>query len=432
MSLQPSSAPDHGDEARRDLKPETQQRRERRQLYLRCLLSDAEYEIYGFDRSHVDYSYMMNFLTVHDLRNHFRPALNDDAWKAVLDNKWFFHLHFGRLGVPLPETYGVYQPGGGIDLLGRPLGTPETLRALLEEVRPATLVIKPMGGIMGHGVLMLSQVNYHGFNISAVTNTGRTLTFEEIAAKLDTPPNIVYRMTSYRLALPGYILQARVGQHPLLSSLAPDTTNTVRVVTFRDRSDRVHVQFTILRAGRKGNTADNWEQGGVSIGVDRGTGVMVRGVLKPKYGGAWMESHPDSGVVFAGSQLPFWQEVIDLCSRAATATPGLRSIGWDVAITPTGPVLIEGNPDWDLPMVQVHTRGLLQPDVRRQLADFGLAFPEETLPPFRFQKWRERRRDIRLSRDTPTRPQRMLQLLLDPPQLYRKIAARVTRFSTRR
>jgi len=55
-------------------------------------------------------------------------------------------------------------------------------------------------------------------------------------------------------------------------------------------------------------------------------------------------------------------------------------VGWDVALTPAGPVLIEGNPDWDLPMVQVHTRGLLQPEVRKQLARFGITYPENTLP----------------------------------------------------
>jgi hypothetical protein len=413
------------------VKSEAQQRRERRSLYLRCMMTDVEYEIYGFNRRLVDYSYMMNFLTIHDLRHHFRPALNDNAWKAVLDHKWFFQLHYGRLGIPLPETYGVYQPGGGVDIHGQPLGTAEALRALLEEIRPASLVIKPMGGIMGKGILILSEMRYESGGISAVTNTGRTLRFEEIAAKLDTPPNVVFQMTNYRLALPGYVLQVKVPQHPFLIRIAPHTTNTLRVVTFLDRSNEVHVQFTILRAGRRGNTADNWEQGGVSIAVDRATGVLGRGVLKPKYGGTWMERHPDSGVTFSGLELPYWGEVLDLCSRAAKASPGLRTVGWDVAITPDGPVLIEGNPDWDLPMVQVHTRGLLQPDVREQLADFGLRFPERTLPPISLRRWRERRQDKRMSRDMPSRPRRMLQMLFNPPLLYRKIAARAAKLSLR-
>ena len=118
-----------------------------------------------------------------------------------------------------------------------------------------------------------------------------------------------------------------------------------------------------------------------------------------------------------------------MCSRAAIATPGLNTVGWDVALTPEGPVLIEGNPDWDLPMVQVHTRGLLQPDVRKQLAEFGLSFPEGRLPPISLRKWSERRMDKRLSRGEPSRPMRLMRLLLDPPLLYRKIASRVAKLS---
>jgi hypothetical protein len=74
-------------------------------------------------------------------------------------------------------------------------------------------------------------------------------------------------------------------------------------------------------------------------------------------------------------------------SHAAQVTRNLRSIGWDVALTPDGPVINEGNPDWDLPMVQVHTEGLLQPDVRQQLASFGITFPESTLPPISLREW---------------------------------------------
>jgi len=364
------------------LKTDAQQRKERRNLFLRCLLSRTEYELYGFGRSDKDYSYMLNFLSVL-MRNRFRPILNDNNWKPVLDNKWFFHLHYSQLGFPVPETYGVYLPGAGMSIVGKRLGCHEELRSLLDEIRPTSLVIKPVGGIMGRGVLVFSELQHANGVIKAVTNNGEVLCFDDIARKLETPPNVRYRMRN----LPGYVLQTKLHQHPFLTSIAPHTTNTIRVVTFLDADNKVHVHFSVLRVGRLGGTVDNWDRGGISIALDPTSGVLGKGVLKPKYGGQRFEVHPDTGVSFVGLQMPFWKDVLDLCSRAAQVTPGLRSVGWDVALTADGPVIVEGNPDWDLPMVQVHTEGLLQPDVRQQLEGFGITFPENTLPPINPRDW---------------------------------------------
>ena len=42
-------------------------------------------------------------------------------------------------------------------------------------------------------------------------------------------------------------------------------------------------------------------------------------------------------------QLPFWKETLDLLRRASERVPSVGYIGWDVAITPDAPILIEGN-----------------------------------------------------------------------------------------
>lgn len=44
-------------------------------------------------------------------------------------------------------------------------------------------------------------------------------------------------------------------------------------------------------------------------------------------------------------QIPNWKAVLDVITRAQELIPGVRLIGWDVAITPDGAVLIEGNED---------------------------------------------------------------------------------------
>lgn len=40
-------------------------------------------------------------------------------------------------------------------------------------------------------------------------------------------------------------------------------------------------------------------------------------------------------------------EAADLCVRLHDDLPGLHSVGWDVAFTPDGPIVIEGNDNWN-------------------------------------------------------------------------------------
>jgi hypothetical protein len=103
----------------------------------------------------------------------------------------------------------------------------------------------------------------------------------------------------------------------------------------------------------------------------------MRGVFKPKYGGQWVTSHPDTGVVFSETTVPMWPEVLELCRRAARMFPGIRSIGWDLVVSPDGPIFLEGNDEWDMLMVQVHTDGwLAQPGIREDLMASGIVLPD--------------------------------------------------------
>ncbi|MBN9282025.1 MAG: hypothetical protein J0H37_07220, partial [Hyphomicrobium denitrificans] len=50
-----------------------------------------------------------------------------------------------------------------------------------------------------------------------------------------------------------------------------------------------------------------------------------------------------------GFRLPDWTLVTELALRAARTFLPLRTIGWDIALTPDGPVIVEGNRWWDPP-----------------------------------------------------------------------------------
>jgi hypothetical protein len=66
---------------------------------------------------------------------------------------------------------------------------------------------------------------------------------------------------------------------------------------------------------------------------------------------------PGTGRRFTGFQLPHWAEVRQLALRAAAAFPWTRTIGWDIAISDRGPVLLEGNDRWDPALIQLPASG---------------------------------------------------------------------------
>ena len=85
--------------------------------------------------------------------------------------------------------------------------------------------------------------------------------------------------------------------------------------------------------------------------------------------------HPDSGHPIEGLTLPFWKAALDLAVNAHREFQEMPSVGWDVAITEDGPVLVEGNPVWGVDLAQItHQRPLSDTAVADcLLAHFALA-----------------------------------------------------------
>jgi hypothetical protein len=71
-----------------------------------------------------------------------------------------------------------------------------------------------------------------------------------------------------------------------------------------------------------------------------------KGIFKPRYGGK-VERYPETGITLKGFQIPFFNESMKLACNLQSYLYGIHSVGWDIAITPNGPMFIEGNDDWE-------------------------------------------------------------------------------------
>lgn len=363
-------------------KPVVRQLYEMGHVALRWQMRPNEYYLYGFHRRDKDYGDAFRYLTLRTQNVDFFSAVNDDRWGKLLENKWLFQAYYGNFGFAQPKNYGLLEASFGFDLDRQPLKTAEDLERLLFRLRVPAVVIKPIGGTRGQGVLVVDEIRYGADGIALRTASGERLRLADLESRL---PEVEFG--GYR----GYLVQERLRQHPFLDVLCPSTLNTIRVVTFLLSDSDVAIDFSVLRLGREGNSVDGWLRGGVCVPIEKESGVLGVGRLAPGHGDREVDRHPDTDVGFTGSRLPSWEGVLEMCRAAARLLPGVRSVGWDVAVTPDGPVLMEANPNWNLEMVQVHGNGYLHSATRERLRSFGLSFPDR-LPPV---NWRLSRDSLR-------------------------------------
>ena len=170
-----------------------------------------------------------------------------------------------------------------------------------------------------------------------------------------------------------YLFQEAVDQHPEMNRLHPNCLNTLRIVTGTMRDGSRFVLSAIVRVGRGDKPIDNAHAGGLIVGVDRDTGrLRPQAQTLFEFGGESYARHPESGVVFGGFEIPYFAEAADLAQRALGRLPLLYA-GWDVGITPEGPVLIEGNEKPYLLMMEVANGGFkADPVARAFLQDQGI------------------------------------------------------------
>ena len=149
------------------------------------------------------------------------------------------------------------------------------------------------------------------------------------------------------------VLEQVLKQHEDMARLHPASVNTMRILTDLV-DDTVHIAYITVKMGRGGGVCDNSGQGGVLCRVDIESGKICSPATDDYFN--VYDKHPDTGIVFQGYQLPMVDEAIALAKKAARKVPQVGHVGWDVAITPDGPAIIEGNdfPGTDLCQLYPH------------------------------------------------------------------------------
>lgn len=233
-----------------------------------------------------------------------------------------------------PECYKYFDYKSAFyrtfaDFIGREwLDFPTTTTAQLDAFVDGkdAIIVKPNDGTGGKGVEKLALKDFSGV--------------DELYHKLQED-NV------------GVVEEVLV-QHPDLNALNPYSINTLRIVTIRNDTGG-HILYAHLRIGNGGRPVDNLHSGGMFAPIDLDTGrIQYPAYDKDR---KTYEQHPMTGVAIQGLKIPLWEQSKDMCLRASEVVPKMRYVGWDVAVTPDRPVLVEGNnlPGYDILQMPPHT-----------------------------------------------------------------------------
>lgn len=178
-----------------------------------------------------------------------------------------------------------------------------------------TLILKPDRGIMGQGIEKLRTEEVE--NREALFQKGKAA---------------------------GLLAEQMITQHEELEQIS-NCVNSVRINAARDGKGEIRLIGACLKCGAKGAAADNFHSGGVAYPLDIRTGI-VTGPGRNNTEIKDYEVHPGSSVYMPGFSVPYWEEVVACAMKAMEHMPELGYVGWDIAVTPDGPELIEGNCHW--------------------------------------------------------------------------------------
>lgn len=166
------------------------------------------------------------------------------------------------------------------------------------------------------------------------------------------------------------IVQPRIQNHPHLADLAEQSLIVIRVITCLDDAGTPQVTHGMLRILCK--LEPTWSidaEFGVAVDLEAGTLGRMAGD-KAEILLDWYDEHPITGAKILGRRVPHWDGVRAVALAAHRLCSDRLLVGWDVAIGPDGPLLVEGNSYADVDFLQrVHRSPISESPLGRLLFD---------------------------------------------------------------
>lgn len=258
-----------------------------------------------------------------------------------INDKLLFARTMQRNEVATPEILAVFADG-------EQLGEVEASGFLQVLERGHDFYVKPRKGSVGRDQVLVSRTEEGAWR--CIPSSYKSRSFRRIIAQYDRrrldAKGVLGLLCQLSTACP-LIVQPRLVNHGELPDLGGPALQAIRLLTGR-RGDEIVILRAQIRLPFQNQIASQW---GVDSEVDLETGCL----------GQTFEDYPDpsfsnrfssEGPVILGLTVPCWIEAKNLVKRAHFALADYSFLGWDVAITPTGPVVIEANGNFGFSSLQ--------------------------------------------------------------------------------
>lgn len=318
---------------------------------LRQLLEIIYYRFHGF--SPVSYYAIPLFLEsgkrpliseqkYHELERYLNPRHTG----VVPFNKWIQSCFWKGNGLPHAVTLGFIKKQSGV-LNGKVLkGTEKELCSFFSKSE-LPLVIKPINGANGIGFDIIDKYNRADMTVTLRKKGEMTLkAFKSL-------------LFSDNVGANGYVVQEYIVQHPEVANFFSHSVNSLRVVTHMDQNGDFYVDCALMKFGAGNSITDNNNvEGRVFAFMDIASGFLEKGFISA-LSHRPVALHPDTKYPIERYRVPFWKECLELALNAHSYLPFPRHLGWDIAISHDGPLIIELNSFLAIPIYQKGDNNLM-------------------------------------------------------------------------
>ena len=248
-----------------------------------------------------------------------------------VDNKMLFGATLTASGIAYPKPVAIFTK----TRLPRGLGwlsTAQEVAAFLRSTDAYPLFGKPIEGHASQSAGVISILRHDADSDCLVRHDGTTVPVETFASEIEE-----------YFSSGSYLFQERIFPHAAIEAACGSGLGTVRIVTVSEDRD-IKPLYSAWKITATDAVADNfWRKGNLLAHVDVETGRLER----VRTGGGFrfdeVEKHPETGAQLLGWTLPDWEEAIETVRDAHSLVRSVGIIGFDLALSSRGPLIIEAN-----------------------------------------------------------------------------------------